>query len=89
MVLGISPDDVKSHQKFRKKYALPYSLLADTEHAVADAYGVWQQKTFMGKKYMGNARTTFVIAPDGTIERVFEKVTAEGHGDEVAKALGA
>lgn len=86
-ILGISPDDVKSHQKFRKKYELSYPLLADTGHTVADAYGVWQQKSFMGRKYMGNARTTFLIGPDGIIKRVFEGVRPAGHAAEVAAAL--
>lgn len=86
-ILGISPDDVKSHQKFRKKYELSYPLLADTGHAVADAYGVWGQKSFMGRKYMGNARTTFLIGPDGIIKRVFEGVRPAGHAAEVAEAL--
>ncbi|MFL5577315.1 MAG: thioredoxin-dependent thiol peroxidase [Gemmatimonadaceae bacterium] len=87
VVLGVSPDDVKSHQKFKRKFGLPYTLLADTEHAVADAYGVWQEKSMFGLKYWGNARTTFVIGPDGTVARVFEKVKPEGHAAEVAKAL--
>ncbi len=87
VILGISPDDVKSHQKFRTKYALNYPLLADTGQAVAEAYGVWQQKQFMGRKYFGNARTTFLIGPDGVIRRVFEGVRPAGHAAEVAAAL--
>ena len=87
MILGVSPDDVKSHVKFRQKYDLPYNLLADVDHKVADAYGVWQLKSFMGKKYMGNVRTTFVIDAQGKIARVFEKVEPDGHGEEVAAAL--
>ena len=87
MVLGVSPDDVKSHQKFRKKFELPYHLLADTEHAVADAYGVWGEKSFMGRKYWGNSRTTFLIDPEGRVAHVFEKVQPLGHAGEVAKAL--
>ena len=87
MILGCSPDDVKSHVKFRKKYELPYNLLADVDHKVAEAYGVWQLKSFMGKKYMGVARTTFIIDAKGNIARVFEKVQPEGHGDEVAEAV--
>lgn len=89
VVLGISPDSVKSHVKFKTKFALPYQLLADTEHAVADAYGVWQEKSMYGRKYMGVARTTFLIGPDGRIARVFEKVKPEGHGEEVAEAVAA
>jgi len=87
VVLGISPDDVKSHQKFRAKYELPYSLLADTEHAVADAYGVWKEKSMYGRKYWGNERTTFLIDREGRVARVFEKVKPEGHAAEVAAAI--
>ena len=83
----MSPDGVRSHQRFKKKYDLPMTLLADTDHTVAEAYGVWEQKSMFGKKYFGIARTTYVIAPDGTIARVFEKVEPEGHGEQVAKAL--
>lgn len=89
MILGCSPDSVKSHAKFREKYNLPYRLLADEGHAVAEAYGVWQKKKFMGKSYMGNVRTTFVIDPQGKIARVFEDVSPAGHGEEVAEALRA
>jgi len=87
VVLGVSPDDVKSHQKFRAKYELPYSLLADTEHAVADAYGVWKEKSMYGRKYWGNERTTFLIDREGRVARVFEKVKPEGHAAEVAAAI--
>jgi peroxiredoxin Q/BCP len=87
VVLGVSPDSVKSHAKFRRKYRLPYSLLADEDHAVAEAYGVWEHKSMFGLKFWGNARTTFLIGPEGVIERVFEKVQAGGHGDELARAL--
>jgi peroxiredoxin Q/BCP len=88
-VLGVSPDDVKSHVKFRKKFDLPYSLLADVEHKVADAYGVWQLKSMFGHKYWGNARTTFVIDRQGRIAKVFEKVKPEGHAAEVAEVVAA
>ena len=87
IVLGVSPDDVKSHVKFKEKYQLPFTLLADTSHEVAEKYGVWQEKSMYGRKYMGNARTTFIIGPDGRIARVFEKVKPEGHGEEVAAAV--
>ena len=86
-VLGISPDDVKSHRKFRDKFQIPYPLLADTAHAVAEAYGVWQEKQMYGRKYWGNVRTTYVIAPDGTIAHVFEKVKPEGHAAQVMALL--
>jgi thioredoxin-dependent peroxiredoxin len=86
-ILGISPDDVKSHVKFRKKFELPYPLLADVGHPVAELYGVWQQKSMMGRKYMGNARTTFVIDREGRIAKVFEKVSPLGHAAEVAEVV--
>ena len=89
MVLGISADSVESHSKFKKKYELPYTLLADTEHEVSDAYGVWGPKTIFGVKYDGISRTTFVIDEEGRITRVFQKVKSAGHGDEVAAALAA
>lgn len=86
-MLGVSPDGIRSHQRFKHKFDLPMTLLADTEHRVAEAYGVWEQKSLFGKKYFGIARTTYLIAPDGLIARVFEKVEPEGHGEEVARAL--
>lgn len=86
-ILGISPDDVRSHAKFRDKYALPFPLLADVGHSVADQYGVWQEKSMYDRKYWGNARTTFVIGADGRIARVFEKVKPEGHAAEVAELV--
>jgi peroxiredoxin Q/BCP len=88
-ILGISPDGVKSHAKFRDKYHLNFPLLADEGHAVADRYGVWQEKSMYGRKYWGNARTTFVIDSDGRIARVFEKVKPAGHAAEVAEAVAA
>jgi thioredoxin-dependent peroxiredoxin len=89
VILGVSPDDVKSHQKFKAKYELPFTLLADTGHAVADAYGVWKEKSKFGVTYWGNQRTTFVIDRDGRVAKVFENVQPEGHADEVAAALAA
>ena len=87
VVLGVSPDDVKSHRKFREKYQLPFNLLADTEHAVADQYGVWQEKSMYGRKYWGNARTTVIVGRDGRVAEVMEKVKPETHAEEVAAAL--
>ena len=87
VVLGVSPDGVTSHQKFKEKYALPFPLLADTDHRVAGAYGVWGEKSMYGKHYMGILRTTFVIDGNGRIARVFEKVKPEGHAAEVLTAL--
>ena len=86
-VLGASPDGVASHQKFRDKFSLPFSLLADADHAVAEAYGVWGLKSFMGREYMGVDRTTFIIAPDGRIAKVFENVKPAGHALELLEAL--
>jgi peroxiredoxin Q/BCP len=88
-ILGVSPDGVKSHAKFRDKYQLNFPLLADEGHAVADTYGVWQEKSMYGRKYWGNARTTFIIDARGRIAKVFEKVKAAGHAAEVADAVAA
>jgi peroxiredoxin Q/BCP len=87
VILGVSADSVESHRRFKEKYGLPYTLLADTDHAIATAYGVWQQKSLFGKKYMGIVRTTFLIDPDGRIARVFEGVNPLGHAGEVAAAI--
>jgi peroxiredoxin Q/BCP len=82
-VLGISPDPVKAVAKFAKKFELNFPLLADEDHSIAEKYGVWVEKSMYGKKYMGAARTTFVIGKDGKILHVFEKVKPEGHDQEV------
>jgi peroxiredoxin Q/BCP len=87
VVLGVSPDSPESHAKFKAKYALPVTLLADEDHAIAEAYGVWVEKNVFGLKRMGIARTSFLIAPDGRLAHVFEKVDPTGHGDDVAKVL--
>jgi len=87
VILGISPDSVKSHARFRKKYDLPFTLLADEGHAVAEQYGLWVQKTFYGRKYMGVERTTYIIGPDGNIKMIFPKVNPDGHAEAVAAAL--
>ena len=87
MVLGISPDSPKSHRKFIEKYQLTYRLLADEDHAVAEKYGVWVEKSMYGKKYMGVARTTFILDEQGRIARIFEKVKPEEHADAVAEAV--
>jgi thioredoxin-dependent peroxiredoxin len=87
VVLGVSPDSVKSHQKFKDKFKLPYTLIADTDHAIAEKYGVWVEKSMYGRTYWGVARTTFVIGKDGKIAKVFEKVKPEGHAQEVAAAV--
>lgn len=87
VVLGVSPDDEASHAAFKEKYGLPFALLADTEHEVAEQYGVWGEKTFRGKTYMGVDRSTFVIDADGNVTRVFHKVKPEEHVDQVLEAL--
>ncbi|GIW07334.1 MAG: peroxiredoxin [Dehalococcoidia bacterium] len=86
-VLGASPDSVKSHEKFAKKHGLPFPLLADEDHSVAEAYGVWVEKSMYGKKYFGIERTTFLIGPDGTVQRVWRKVNPNKHVAEVIAAL--
>lgn len=94
-VLGVSPDDTKSHAKFAAKFSLPFPLLADTEKAVVNAYGVWKEKSMYGRKYMGVERTTFLIDPQGRIAHRWEKVKVGGHDaevlakfDELAKTRG-
>lgn len=87
VILGVSPDPVKAQAKFRGKFGLPFPLLADEEHAVAEKYGVWVEKSMYGKKYMGVERSTFVIGPDGKIAKIFNKVKPAGHAAEVLEAL--
>jgi peroxiredoxin Q/BCP len=87
-VLGISPDEVGAIEKFAGKYDLDFTLLADADHAVADAYGTWVEKSMYGKKYMGVQRATFIVDPAGKIARVFPKVSPKQHDDLVLKALG-
>ena len=87
IVLGVSPDGVGSHQKFKKKFSLPFPLLADEDHGVAEAYGAWGEKSMYGRKYQGILRTTFLIGGNGKIARVFEKVKPKGHAAEVLAAL--
>jgi peroxiredoxin Q/BCP len=86
-LFGVSPDGVRSHEKFRAKFTLPFPLLADEDHAVAEAYGVWGEKSMYGRKYMGILRTTFIIDGRGRIAQVFEKVKPAGHAGEVLTAL--
>ena len=89
VVLGVSPDDEQSHVKFKEKYELPFTLLADTDHATADDYGVWVEKTNYGKTYMCVERSTFVIGPDGTVVKEMRKVKPDTHADDVLAALSA
>lgn len=86
-ILGVSPDSVESHRKFKAKFQLPFALLADEGHKVCDAYGVWGPKKFMGKAYEGVLRTTFLIDPQGSILRVFENVRPAEHSAEVLAAF--
>jgi peroxiredoxin Q/BCP len=87
IVLGVSPDDTKSHCKFKTKFDLPYTLLSDTDHSIAELYGVWQQKSMFGVRYWGNVRTTFLIGRDGCIAKRFEKVKPIGHAAKVLAAV--
>ena len=86
IVLGVSPDSSKSHQKFIDKYNLPFSLIADEDKAVIKAFGVWGPKKFMGKEYDGVHRTTFIIDEDGVIEKVFSKVKTKGHTNQILES---
>jgi len=88
VILGLSPDSVKSHEKFKAKFELPYTLLSDEEKTVLQAYDVWKEKSMYGKKYMGVERTTFLIDPAGQIAKVFTKVKPAGHAEEVMAAIG-
>jgi peroxiredoxin Q/BCP len=87
VVLGVSIDSVKAHDKFIAKFDLPFALLADPEHKIVEAYGVWGEKRFMGRKYQGTHRVTFLIGPDGRIKRIWPKVKPEEHPAEVLAAL--
>jgi thioredoxin-dependent peroxiredoxin len=87
VVLGVSTDTVKSHDKFAAKFKLPFTLLADEDKAIVRAYGVWGPKTFMGVKYTGTSRVTFLIGPDGRIKKVWPAVKPTDHADEVLAAL--
>lgn len=86
-MLGVSPDSPESHRKFKKKFQLPFTLIADEDHSIAERYGVWGEKMNFGRKYWGVLRTTFLIDEQGRVAKVFEKVQPEGHGEEVAKAV--
>jgi peroxiredoxin Q/BCP len=89
VVLGVSPDTVKKIAKFDDKFGLSFPLLADEDHAVAEAYGVWVEKSMYGRTYMGNERSTFVIGPDGVVQQVFRKVKPGEHDELVLGALGS
>lgn len=87
VVIGVSKDNIASHQKFKKKYDLPFTLLSDESTEILTKYGVWKEKSMYGKKYMGVERTTFVIDESGKIKSIFNKVKVDGHIDEVLKSL--
>ena len=86
-VLGVSPDDVPSHVKFRDKYELNFPLLADADHKVAEKYGAWREKNMYGKKSIGIQRSTFLIGPDGKVAKIWKRVQVDGHDDQVIEAL--
>jgi peroxiredoxin Q/BCP len=87
VVLGVSPDDIASHEKFRDKYSLNFPLLADPDHKVADKYGAWREKNMYGKKSMGIQRSTFLIDADGKVAKVWKRVSVDGHDEQVLAAL--
>jgi len=88
VIVGVSPDTSKAQAKFKEKFDLPFTLLADADHKVAEDYGVWKEKSMYGKAYMGVDRTTFVIDPAGKIKKIFPKVKVEGHAEAVLAAIG-
>src|SRR5216117_1713824 len=89
VVLGVSTDPVKAHARFVEKYKLPFTLLADEDKKIVQAYGVWGEKTFMGRKYQGTHRITFLIGPDGRLQKIWPKVKPEEHAREILQVLGA
>jgi peroxiredoxin Q/BCP len=89
VIIGVSPDDPASHAKFARKFELPFTLVADPEHTLCEAYGVWKEKNMYGRKSMGVERTTFVINGNGVVCQVFPRVKVDGHSEAVMKALDA
>jgi thioredoxin-dependent peroxiredoxin len=87
VIVGVSPDKAAAQSKFKDKFSLPFTLLADVDHSVAEAYGTWAEKSMYGRKYMGIERTTFLIGKDGKIKKIFHKVKPEGHAEQVYEAL--
>lgn len=87
MVMGVSPDGLESHRKFKQKHTLPYRLLVDENHGLANAFGIWKQKSLYGRKYMGLERTTVIIDRSGRVARVFPRVQIPGHVQEVERAV--
>lgn len=86
-VIGVSPDDIKSHKKFQQKHSLNFILLSDTEHLLAEEFGAWQEKSMYGRKYMGINRSTFIFGEDGNLVKKWNDVTAKGHVEEVLNSL--
>jgi peroxiredoxin Q/BCP len=86
-IVGISPDKTEAQQKFAAKYSLPYTFVPDPDHSIAEAYGVWKEKSMYGRKYMGIERSTFVVGSNGKIEKIFTKVKPEGHAAQVLESL--
>jgi len=89
VVLGVSPDTKESHVKFKQKHGLPFTLLADPDHQVAEAYGVWREKSFGGKRYWGVERSTFLVDEDGKVAKVMRRVKPDTHAEKVLAALAA
>lgn len=87
VVIGVSPDDTKSHDKFKDKYGLPFTLLSDETKEMLNDYGVWQEKSMYGRKYMGVVRTTFIIDEKGKIKKIYDKVRVPGHIEEILKEI--
>jgi peroxiredoxin Q/BCP len=87
VVMGISPDNIDSHRKFKQKYELPYKLLVDEDHRLAGAFGIWKEKSLYGRKYMGIERTTIILDKRGRVARIFPKVQIPGHVQEVERAV--
>lgn len=87
VILGVSPDSVKSHDKFKQKFDLPFALISDEDHKIAEAYGVWQEKSLYGRKYMGIVRSTFVIDEKGKIAAIYDKVKVAGHAADVLEKV--
>jgi peroxiredoxin Q/BCP len=87
VILGVSPDSVKSHDKFKQKFDLPFALISDEDHKIAEAYGVWQEKSMYGRKYMGIVRSTFVIDEKGKIAAIYDKVKVDGHAADVLQKV--
>jgi len=85
-IIGVSPDDVESHKKFKNKFQLPFTLIADPKHAIIEKYGVWGEKNLYGHKHMGIYRTTFVIDEKGTIKKIFKRPNNKAHAEEIIKA---